>query len=326
MSDFAIGGGKPLRDLAPGGQPLPDAAAAAEAGVVGRRSVVRRLLRQRSAVVGLVLLGFLLLVALLADVLATHDPIQVLLGVEPGMRPRTPPCIHLLGCAPDQAQHILGSDGNGRDEYSRLLFGTRVSLFVGFVTVFGAILIGTVIGAVAGYAGGRTDNILMRFMDMLLAFPALLLALVIVTVLGKGLINAMIAVAIVSIPIYARVMRAAVLSVRALDYVTAARALGDSSVSILLRRVIPNSLTPLIVQATLGIGTAVLEVAALSFLGLAAQPPTAEWGTMIGNERNQLFTAPWLIIAPGVALTITVLAFNLLGDGLRDALDPRLSQ
>ena len=152
MSDVAIGGGQPLRDLVPGGQPLPDAGAAAEAGIVGRRSVVRRLLRQRSAVVGLVLLGFLLLVALLADVLATHDPIQVLLGVEPGMRPRTPPCIHLLGCAPDQAQHILGSDGNGRDEYSRLLFGTRVSLFVGFVTVFGAILIGTVIGAVAGYA------------------------------------------------------------------------------------------------------------------------------------------------------------------------------
>jgi peptide/nickel transport system permease protein len=201
-----------------------------------------------------------------------------------------------------------------------------VSLFIGFVTVVGAILIGTVIGAVAGYAGGRTDNILMRLMDMLLAFPALLLALVIVTVLGKGLINAMVAVAIVSIPVYARVMRASVLSVRELDYVTAAKALGDSSMSILLRRVVPNSLTPLIVQATLGIGTAVLEVAALSFLGLAAQAPTAEWGTMIGNERNQLFTAPWLILAPGVALTITVLAFNLLGDGLRDALDPRLSQ
>jgi peptide/nickel transport system permease protein len=313
-----------VSDLAVGqGQPLPDVAA--EARVGARRGVFARLLRQRSAVVGLVLLGFLIFVAALADVLATHDPIKVLLGVEPGLRPRTPPCIHLLGCAADQAQHFLGTDGNGRDEYSRLIFGTRVSLFVGFVTVFGAILIGTAIGAVAGYARGRTEAILMRLMDMLLAFPALLLALVIVTVLGKGLINAMIAVAIVSIPIYARVMRSAVLSVRELDYVTAARALGDSSLSILLRRVIPNSLTPLIVQATLGIGTAVLEVAALSFLGLAAQAPTAEWGTMIGDERNQLFTAPWLIIAPGFALTITVLAFNLLGDGLRDALDPRLS-
>jgi ABC-type dipeptide/oligopeptide/nickel transport system permease subunit len=315
-----------VSDLAVGaGQPLPDVTAEARVGK-GRRGVISRLLRQRSAIVGLALLGFLILVALLADVLATHDPIKVLLGVEPGVKPRMPPCIHLLGCPAEQAQHFLGTDGNGRDEYSRLIFGTRVSLFVGFVTVFGAILIGTVIGAVAGYAGGRTDNILMRLMDMLLAFPALLLALVIVTVLGKGLINAMIAVAIVSIPIYARVMRAAVLSVRELDYVTAARALGDSSLSILLRRVIPNSLTPLIVQATLGIGTAVLEVAALSFLGLAAQQPTAEWGTMIGFERNQLFTAPWLILGPGVALTITVLAFNLLGDGLRDALDPRLSQ
>jgi peptide/nickel transport system permease protein len=314
-----------VSDLAVGaGQPLPDVAVEARAGA--RRSVLRRLLRQRSAIVGLVLLGFLVLVAVFADVVATHDPVKVLLTDEPGIRPRTAPCIHLLGCAADQPQHILGTDGNARDEYSRLIHGTRVSLFIGFVTVFGAILIGTLIGAVAGYAGGRTDNILMRLMDMLLAFPALLLALVIVTVLGKGLINAMIAVAIVSIPIYARVMRAAVLSVRELDYVTAAKALGDSSMGILMRRVIPNSLTPLIVQATLGIGTAVLEVAALSFLGLAAQAPTPEWGTMIGNERNQLFTAPWLILAPGVALTITVLAFNLLGDGLRDALDPRLSQ
>ena len=325
MSDLLVDGGQQLRDLLPGGgQPLPDVAA--EARAVRRPRVLSRLLRQRSAIVGLVLLGFLLFLAVFADVLATHDPIKVLLTDEPGIRPRTPPCVHALGCAADQPQHILGTDGNARDEYSRLIHGTRVSLFVGFVTVFGAILIGTIIGAVAGYAGGRTDNILMRLMDMLLAFPALLLALVIVTVLGKGLINAMIAVAIVSIPIYARVMRAAVLSVRELDYVTAARALGDSSMSILLRRVVPNSLTPLIVQATLGLGTAVLEVAALSFLGLAAQPPTPEWGTMIGNERNQLFTAPWLIIAPGIALTITVLAFNLLGDGLRDALDPRLSQ
>ncbi len=313
MSDLAVGAGKPLPDLV------------AEARV-GRRRWLARLFRQRSAIVGLSLLGFLVLVAVFADVVATHDPTQVLLGIEPGLRPRTPPCVHLLGCAADQPQHILGTDGNGRDEFSRLVHGTRVSLYIGFVTVFGAILIGTLIGAVAGFAGGWADNLLMRLMDMLFAFPALLLALVIVTVLGKGLINAMIAVAIVSIPIYARVMRASVLSVRELDYVTAARALGDSSLGILLRRVIPNSLTPLIVQATLGIGTAVLEVAALSFLGLAAQAPTAEWGTMIGNERNQLFTAPWLILAPGVALTITVLAFNLLGDGLRDALDPRLSQ
>jgi peptide/nickel transport system permease protein len=314
VSDITIGAG----------QPLPDVVEETRIGV--RRRALLRLLRQRSAIVGLVLLAFLVFVALFADLIATHDPIKVLLDVEPGLRPRTPPCIHLLGCPADQPQHLLGTDGNARDEFSRLVFGTRVSLFIGFVTVFGAILLGTLIGAVAGYAGGSVDNVLMRLMDMLLAFPALLLALVIVTVLGKGLINAMIAIAIVSIPVYARVMRAAVLAVRGQDYVIAARALGDSSAGILVRRVIPNSITPLIVQATLGIGTAVLEVAALSFLGLAAQAPTAEWGTMIGNERNQLFTAPWLIIAPGVALTLTVLAFNLLGDGLRDALDPRLSR
>ena len=194
------------------------------------------------------------------------------------------------------------------------------------MTVFGAILIGTVIGAVAGYAGGRTDNILMRLMDMLLAFPALLLALVIVTVLGKGLINAMVAVAIVSIPVYARVMRASVLSVRELDYVTAAKALGDSSMSILLRRVVPNSLTPLIVQATLGISTAILDAAALGFLGLGAQPPTAEWGTMLADAREFVLRAWWVVTFPGLMILIAVLAFNLLGDGLRDALDPKLKR
>jgi len=313
MSDVTFGAGGQMPQVA------------AEPLIGARRRVLARLLRQRSAIVGLALLAFLVLVAIFADVIATHDPIKVLFDAEPGIRPRTAPCIHLLGCPAVQPQHLLGTDGNARDEFSRVIHGTRVSLFIGFVTVVGAILIGTFIGAVAGFFGGWVDNVLMRLMDMLLAFPALLLALVIVTVLGKGLINAMIAVAIVSIPVYARVMRAAVLSVRELDFVTAARALGDSPASILTRRVVPNSITPLIVQATLGIGTAVLEVAALSFLGLAAQPPTAEWGTMIGNERNQLFTAPWLIIAPGVALTLTVLAFNLLGDGLRDALDPRLA-
>jgi ABC-type dipeptide/oligopeptide/nickel transport system permease subunit len=306
------------------GKPLPDVAAESRLGVRGQ--ALRRILRQRSAIVGLVLLALLFSVALLADVLATHNPNQPLIGIEPGIRPRTAPCVHALGCPADQPQHLLGTDGNARDVYSRLLFGARISLFIGFVTVIGAIAIGTVIGAIAGYLGGRADNILMRLMDMLLAFPALLLALVIVTVLGRGLLNAMLAVAIVSIPVYARVMRSAVLSVRELDYVTAARALGDSGASILYRRVVPNSITPLIVQATLGIGTAVLEVAALSFLGLAAQPPLAEWGTMIGNERNQLFSSPYLILAPGVALTLTVLGFNLLGDGLRDAFDPRLQR
>jgi len=299
--------------------------------VVGRRNVWRRILAERSARIGLILLGFLLFVAIFADVIATHPPNLPMIGIEPGVKPRSAPCIHILGCPADQPQHILGTDGNVRDVFSRVVYGSRVSLFVGVATVTAAIFIGTAIGAVAGFAGGRSDTVLMRIMDILLAFPALLLALVIVTALEQvtlfgRLEKAMLAVAVVSIPIYARVMRSSVLTVREQDYVTAARALGDNSSSILRRRIIPNAITPLIVQGTLGIGTAVLEVAALSFLGLAAQPPTAEWGTMIGLERNQLFNAPWLILAPGIALTITVLGFNLLGDGLRDALDPRLSR
>ncbi|CAN5712452.1 ABC transporter permease [soil metagenome] len=291
-----------------------------------RRQTLRRVLAQRSAVFGLAILAFLFSVALLADVIAPFPPDQTMIGREEGIRPRTAPCIHILGCPADQPQHLLGTDGNVRDTFSRMVHGSRVSLLIGFATVAVAIIVGTAIGAVAGFMGGKLDDVLMRFMDVLLAFPALLLALVIVTVLGASLFNAMIAVAVVSIPIYARVIRSSVITVREQDYVTAARALGDSSLNILRRRVMPNAITPLIVQATLGIGTAVLEVAALSFLGLAAQPPLAEWGTMIGNERNQLFSAPWLIVAPGVALTLTVLGFNLLGDGLRDALDPRLAR
>jgi ABC-type dipeptide/oligopeptide/nickel transport system permease subunit len=207
-----------------------------------------------------------------------------------------------------------------------VVFGSRYSLMIGFLTVSVAIVIGTVIGAIAGYASGATDNILMRLMDIVLSFPSLILAIAIVTVLGTGLVNAMLAIAIVSIPIYARVMRASVLSVRETDFVTASRALGESSSGILTRRILPNALTPLIVQGTLGIGGAILEVAALSFVGLGAQPPTAEWGFMIASDRNLFFSAPHLILFPGVAITLSVLAFNLIGDGLRDALDPRLNR
>jgi peptide/nickel transport system permease protein len=277
-------------------------------------------------VIGLTILGFLFAIALLADVISTHNPITPMLGIEPDAHTRNTPCIHLLGCPADQSQHLFGLDGNARDEYSRILYGARVSLTIGFITVGWSVVVGTLIGAIAGYVGGWTDNVLMRLMDLLLAFPALLLTIVVVTILGKGLNNAMLAVGIVSIPIYARVMRSSVLTIREQDYVTAARALGDSPMSILRRRVIPNAITPLIVQSTLGVGTAVLEIAALSFLGLAAQNPQPEWGFMIGAERNQLFSSPLLVFIPGVALTLTVLGFNLLGDGLRDAFDPRLSR
>jgi ABC-type dipeptide/oligopeptide/nickel transport system permease subunit len=289
------------------------------------QDTLRRLTRRRSAIVGAIILGALTLIAIFAPVLATHGPEAVLIGVEAGVRKRTPPCIHALGCPADQPQHLLGVDGNVRDFYSRLLYGARLSLVIGISTVTFSIIIGTVLGAVAGYVGGWADNIIMRLMDVLLAFPQLILAIAIVTVLGPGLINALIAISVVSVPAYARVVRASVLSIKEMDFVSASRAIGASPVHILFRRVLPNALTPLIVQGTLGIASAILESAALSFIGLGAQPPTPEWGAMLGAERNQVFTAPHLVFFPGIAIMLTVLGFNLLGDGLRDALDPRLS-
>jgi peptide/nickel transport system permease protein len=291
------------------------------------RDTLRNILAQRSAVVGLVLLLSLGLVAVFADQIAPYPPNVSMLDVgEQGVRRGDAPCIHLLGCAADKPQHILGLDSNLRDEFSRVVHGARVSLRIGFVTVGFAIIVGTLIGAIAGYAAGRTDNVLMRLMDVILSFPSLLLAIAIVTVLGPGLENAQLAIGIVAIPVYARVMRASVLSIKEQDYITAARALGDSPGNLLLRRILPNALTPLIVQGTLGIGGAILEVAALSFVGLGAAPPLAEWGSMIALDRNLLFSAPHLIFFPGLAITLTVLGFNLLGDGLRDALDPRLNR
>jgi ABC-type dipeptide/oligopeptide/nickel transport system permease subunit len=284
----------------------------------------KRLFRRKSALVGIVILGLLVSIALTAQWIAPYNPYTPLIGVEP-VTMREAPCIHLFGCPANQIQHIMGIDGNGRDEFSRLLYGTRLSLMIGFASVSFAIFIGTVLGAVAGYFGGWTDNIIMRVMDVLLAFPSLLLAIAIVTMLGPGLINALLAIGIVSIPAYARVVRASVLSVRETDFVSATRALGGNSFDILFKRILPNALTPLIVQGTLGIATAILDAAALSFLGLGAQPPTPEWGSMLGAERNQVFTAPHLVFYPGVAIILTVLSFNLLGDGLRDALDPRLA-
>ncbi len=308
--------------------PTPTPENPAAVGVVTEslwRETLQRVLRQRSAIIGLILVGILGLFAIFAPVVTPYDPNQVLIGLE-NVKKRQGPCIHVLGCPDDQPQHILGIDGNVRDLYTRLVYGTRISFRVGFVTVSFSVIIGTFLGAIAGYAGGWLDNLIMRVLDIVLAFPALLLAIAIVTVLGPGLTNAMLAIAFVTIPHYARVVRSSVIVIRELEFVEASRALGATSAQILFRRILPNTLSPLIVQATLGIGTAVLETAALSFIGLGAQPPTPEWGSMIAEEFNQLFSAPHLVFFPGVAITMTVLAFNLLGDGLRDALDPRLVQ
>lgn len=287
------------------------------------RLTLRRILKQRSAKIGLVILGILILIAIFAPLLAPYEPTLSLIDIE-DVAKRQGPCIHLLGCPEDQPQHIMGVDGNFRDEFSRLLYGTRISLFIGFTTIGIAIIAGTIIGAVAGYAGGWVDNIIMRLMDVILAFPSFLLAIAIITVLGRGLQNALYAIAIVNVPQFARVVRASVLSIKEQEYVEASRALGASHFHILFRRILPNALSPLIVTGTLGIAGAILEAAALSFLGLGAQEPMPEWGTMLGRDRNQVFTAPHLVFFPGIAIMITVVAFNLLGDGLRDAMDPRL--
>jgi peptide/nickel transport system permease protein len=285
----------------------------------------RELTHKRSARIGMVMLALLVLVAIFAPLIAPYEPTQVLLGKEE-IRPRDPPCIHLFGCDASKPQHILGIDGNGRDEFSRLIYGSRVSLIAGVGAVAVAVAAGTLLGLIAGFFGGHTDNLIMRVMDVLLAFPSLLLAIAIITVMGQGLINAMLAISVVTIPAYARVVRSAVLTVRENDYVAADPAQGVSTARLNWNRILPNSLTPLVVQATLGVATAVLEIAALSFLGLGVRPPTAEWGSMLAAERNQVFTAPHLVFFPGLAIMWNVLSFNLLGDGLRDALDPRLNR
>ena len=283
------------------------------------QNALRRFVRHRSAQVGFIILGFMILVAIFAPVLAPYNPIRVLNDV----RPRAAPCIHAFGCDPSKPEHIFGVDGNRRDLLSRVIYGSRLSLEIGVSTVSFAIIVGTLLGAISGYAGGWTDNTIMRLMDVLLAFPSLLLSIAIVAVLGPGLVNALLAIAFVSIPVYARIVRASVLQVKEQDFVAASRALGASPLGILSSHVLPNAITPIIVQATLGIASAILDAAALSFLGLGAAPPTPEWGLMLGEERNSLFNAPHLVFIPGIAIMLTVLAFNLLGDGLRDALDPR---
>jgi ABC-type dipeptide/oligopeptide/nickel transport system permease subunit len=277
----------------------------------------------------LIIIAIELVIAFVGPLLMEYDPIDFR---DPNNRVRTPPCIHVLGCPADQPQHIFGLDSNGRDLFSRVVNATRVSLFIGVVTVTFGIVVGTVIGALSGFVGGWIDNVFMRFMDVLLAFPSLLLAIVLVAILRTLIVSgtisplfpALFAIGLLAIPQYARIVRSTVLQVREQDFVHADRALGASQWRLLFNRILPNSLTPLMVAGTLGVATAILEAAALGFLGLGQQPPHPEWGTMLGVERSSVLNAPHLLIFPGVAIMITVLAFNLVGDGLRDALDPRL--
>lgn len=287
---------------------------------------LRNLLHNPSAILGMGIIGLLILTALAAPIIATHDPIKTMIGVpgETGRLPSKPPCIPLFGC--EDPIHILGLDLNARDLYSRVIYGTRTSLSVGIITISLSIIAGTALGITAGFLGGTVDNVIMRLMDVVLAFPALLLAISIVTILGPGLTNALLGITITFIPQYARLSRASVLSIKEQEFVVAERALGANPLRIVLGHILPNSITPIVVQGTLGVGTAILDAAALSFLGLGAQPPTPEWGQILSESRNYLFTSPHLVFFPGIAIMITVLGFNLLGDGMRDALDPRLNR
>lgn len=274
-------------------------------------NVLKRLKKSKSAMFGLFIVGLLLFFAVFAPLIAPHDPIVGDLMV----RHEAP-----------TLEYIMGTDTQGRDVFSRILYGAKISVQIGIISVGIALFIGTFLGVISGYYGGVVDMIVMRIIDIMLAFPTILLALAIVSILGPNLTNAMIAVGVVNIPRFARIVRSSVLSVKENEYIEAARSIGDTDFQIIMRHILPNCLAPILVQTTLAIGTAILEAAGLSFLGLGAQPPIAEWGAMLANARGYMRQAPWSVMFPGVAIMLTVLGFNLLGDGLRDALDPRLKE
>ena len=271
----------------------------------------------KGAVLGLVVFVLLVLVAIFAPLIAPHSPDQQYRDAI-----LVPPVWQDGG----NPAFLLGTDPVGRDILSRLIHGARYSLFIGFFVVTGALVVGVTLGVLAGYFRGWVDVVIMRVMDIILAFPSLLLALVLVAILGPGLFNAMIAIALVLQPHFARLTRAAVMAESNREYVTASRVSGAGHFRLMMRTILPNCLAPLIVQATLSFSNAILEAAALGFLGMGAQPPTPEWGTMLASAREFIMRAPWVVTFPGLAILITVLAINLVGDGLRDALDPKLKR
>lgn len=281
-----------------------------------RREVWLAMRANKGAMVGLVIILLLIVCAIFADLIAPHSPIEQFRE-----HFRQPPV-----WSGGTWEFPFGTDDVGRCLLSRIIYGTRISLFIGLIVVTVSLFFGLAFGLLSGFFRGLPDIGLMRLMDMLLAMPSLLLSIVIVAILGPSLVNAMIAVAITYVPHYARLMRAAVLTELSKDYVTASRVAGAGTLRLMLNTVLPNCMSPIIVQATLSFSTAILDAAALGFLGLGARAPTPEWGTMLADAVKFLRAAPWIVTLPGLAIFITVLAFNLMGDGLRDALDPKLKR
>lgn len=273
------------------------------------RDAWRSLRRNKLAMLGLFLILFFILLAVFAPWITRYGYNDQAL---------------MNRLQPPSAEHWFGTDDLGRDLFTRVVYGARISLWVGFFAVVGSIVAGSLLGILAGYYGRWVDMLISRFFDIMLAFPAILLAIAIVAALGPSLQNALLAIAIVNIPTYGRLVRARVLSLKEEEFITAARALGMKDRRILFQHILPNSLAPIIVQGTLGIGTAIIEAAALGFLNLGAQPPEPEWGKMLSDSRQFIQTAPWTLFFPGLSIMLTVLGFNLVGDGLRDALDPRM--
>lgn len=275
------------------------------------KTVWKRLRKNKAAVVGGALILLFIGVALIGPLLTTYDPMKVDL-INKLKKP--------------SAEHWFGTDNYGRDIFTRIIHGAALTLKVGFLSVFLGGAVGVVLGIVSGYYGGKIDTIIMRVMDVLLAFPGILLALAIVSVLGGSLTNVIIAVSIFSVPAFARIVRGSTLSVRKLEYVDAVRALGATDFRIIFKHILPNVMSPIIVQATLRIATAVLTASGLSFLGLGAPPPEPEWGAMLNDGRQYMSNAPHIILFPGIMIVLVVLAFNIFGDGLRDALDPKMKK
>ncbi len=273
--------------------------------------VLKRILRNRSFMLGGSVVAVFLLLTAFPFLFTSHNPI----GKDLAQR--------LVG---PSTTHWFGTDDLGRDVFARVVYGARISLMVGLISVGIAMVAGSLVGVTAGYFGGKLGEVLMRGIDVLLAFPSILLAILIVAILGPGLINAMVAIGIVNVPIYARLLRSTTLQLRNQEFIEAAHSVGAGDWYIIFKHILPNCLSSLIVQVTLGIGAAILETAGLSFLGLGAQPPTPEWGTMLAQSKDFIRTAPWTLMFPGFAITMVVVAFNLMGDGLRDMLDPRTAK